>query len=181
MPRFSRRLTRKNIDQVLRRYVESASRVGASVAGLRGLPLLDALKRTATRAGPYRKVSIFEAANRIMSDLVILYGVRCLLRTNVFPFTLYRIDYGHHNKQAHDIMASARSRSLFGEAFNVAPTFFQTKKTATLKKLRKAQADYKLVVFNHDAIDARYAPQPRKNEYFVVVNIKTKRCQIFSG
>ena len=56
-------------------------------------------------------------------------------------------------KGGYDITATAGSFSLVGEAFNVAPSFFQAKKSSMVKKLRAQQnADYRLVIFNADAV-----------------------------
>jgi hypothetical protein len=55
--------------------------IRASVAGMSGLRLLKALKRDQVKVGPYPHVTLFEAANRIMTDMVILYGVKWILGT----------------------------------------------------------------------------------------------------
>jgi hypothetical protein len=36
-------------------------------------------------------------------------------------------------------------KTFVGEAFNIAPSFFNTKKTSMLKKLRDASASYKII------------------------------------
>jgi hypothetical protein len=64
------------------------------------------LKREAVGAGRYPNVTLFEAANRIMTDVVMLNGVRWLLKDEVFPFRAYTVEYGHGNEGAHDIEAS---------------------------------------------------------------------------
>ena len=60
-----------------------------------------------------------------------------------------------------------------GEAFNVAPSFFQLKKTLMLKKLRgpEVAADYKPLVFNQDAVPEGYKPAPKQSEFFVFVKV----------
>jgi hypothetical protein len=110
-----------------------------------------------------------------MTDLVILYGVKWLLNHGAFPFDSYTVEYGHGNKQGFDITACANGRTLIGEAFNVAPSFFQIKKNSMLKKLRgpSAKADFKIVMFNQDAVAAAYVPKPRNNEFFVLVEVGT--------
>jgi len=173
MPLFSRTITNGNIEDVLQTYVTSAETVGESISGLKGLSLLRALKRGVVGGGPYPNVALFEAANRIMTDLVILYGVRWLLRTGTFPFGQYSVEYGHENQGPHDIMAEADGKALIGEAFNVAPSFFAIKKNSAIKKLRRSniRADYKLIICNHDAVRDLYTPKPRHGEFFVFVNV----------
>jgi len=172
---LERAISKANAGQLITNYLELVEQVGNPVANFKGLRLIQALKREAVEAGPYPKVTLFEAANRIMSDLVILYGVRWLLDNNVFPFGTYTVQYGIDDKNAFDIQATSDGKKLIGEAFNVAPSFFQTKKTSVLKKLRQrdVSADYKIIMFNHDAVERSYKPKPKNNEFFVFVQVLT--------
>jgi hypothetical protein len=106
-----------------------------------------------------------------MTDLVILYGVRWLLRKKVFPFQSYSVEYGNENDHDHDLRAEAGGRLLIGEAFNVAPSFFGTKKNSAIKKLRgaTAAAHYKVILCNAEAVRDTYAPKPQEREYYVFV------------
>jgi hypothetical protein len=180
MSRFCNTLCKANIDQTLADYIAEVEHLGESVTSLRGLRLFEALKRAIVGTGPYPKVTLFEAANRIMTDLVILYGVRWLLKHEVFPFDAYVVEYGNEDQQGFDIRASSGSSTLIGEAFNVAPSFFQGKKRSMLKKLRQAtaSADFKLIMFNHDAVQIRYAPVTGEREYFAVVKVGTNEARI---
>lgn len=128
MHTFARPINETNVDKLLLEYVAAAERVGESISGLNCLRLLEALKRHAVGAGPYPDVTLFEAANRIMTDLVIHYGVLWLLKENIFPFRSCTVEYGHENKNAHDIMPEDDGRRLIDEVFNVAPSFFYGKK-----------------------------------------------------
>lgn len=124
------------------------------------------LKRDLHGSGPYPDVSLFEASNRVFSDLVILFGVRKLL-TNPpkynfsLPFTEYKVKLGVTD--GFDLEANLGRQRLIGEAFNVAPSFFQSKKRKMMKKLKEEKADYKLIIFNHDAPDKN----EDKSEYYV--------------
>jgi hypothetical protein len=173
-------LSSANIDPTLAEYVASVEHLGESIANLRGIRLLEALKREVVGAGPYPAVTLFEAANRIMTDLVILYGVRWLLRQTVFPFDTYTVEYGNDDKKGFDIQAASKGLTLIGEAFNVAPSFFQVKKGAMLRKLREptAKADFKIIMFNHDAVTTRYTPEPADKEFFVIVRIGTDDAKV---
>lgn len=173
-------LTKNNVDQSLAEYIQSIEDVGRTVTRLRGLRLINELKRGKAGFGPYPAVSIFESANRIMTDLVILRGVRWLLAENIFDFPSYRVEYGNENNNGNDIEASNDGRTLIGEAFNVAPSFFQGKKAAMLKKLSIAEkADVKLIMFNHDAVLASYKPTPPAGVNFVFVDVSSGDCRIF--
>jgi len=175
MHKASDTLSLRNIDKTLATYVASAEQLGESIASLRGLTLLAALKRDKVRVGPYPDVTLFEAANRIMTDLVILYGVRWLLKRAAFPFDTYLVEYGNQNKNGFDLRANERDACLIGEAFNVASSFFQLKKGDMLKKLRTfpANADFTILMFNSDAVSPNYDPHPRGKEFFVIVDIST--------
>ena len=174
-------ISRTNIEQVIAQYQASVDAIENPLINYRGLELLQTMKRGVLGAGPYPHVSVFEAANRILSDLVILQGVKWLLEKNTFPFDAYSMEYGTDDETGYDVTARRDGRTLKGEAFNVAPSFFQTKKSKMLTKLRKAEADFKVLLFNDDAVDPRYAPKPRENEYFVLVGIMTGVCRIVSN
>ncbi len=172
---LERTISIANSDQQIAKYLISVEEIGNPVSNSKGCRLLQALKREIVKAGPYPNVTLFEAANRIVSDLVILYGVKWLLDKNIFPFTSYTVEYGNEDANGFDIRATSNGKKLIGEAFNVAPSFFQSKKTAVLKKLRKPGlgVDYKIVMFNHDAVEGGYKPKPRDGEYFVIVQVDT--------
>ncbi len=169
-----------NIDRALADYAEHIKGIGSSIAGLTGLDLLETIKRRPVLAGPYPKVTLFEAANRIMTDLVLLRGIKWLLANRAFPFRIYAIEYGHSNKNDHDIMAEHKGKALIGEAFNVAPSFYGSKKYKALKKLRSSNvaAEYKLILANEDAVGPGYIPQPGAGEYFLFVDLNSIMCRI---
>lgn len=175
-----RDLTLQNIQDFISEYEDSFSEVGYAIQGLKGKPLIEALKRKRVESGPYPHVTIFEAANRIMSDLVILHGVKCLLAASTFPFDAYKVELGHENNNEFDIMASNGKETLVGEAFNVASSFFATKKNAALKKLRnKSRAPtYQILMFNHDAVKNSYKPKPKAGEYLVFVDISASTTRM---
>ena len=104
-------LSKTNIDEIITEYTASVETLGDSIANLKGLRLLKGLKRVVVGAGPYPSVTLFEAANRIMSDLVIFHGVKWLLNHDVFPFNSYTVEYGNDDKNGFDIRASAGGKS----------------------------------------------------------------------
>ena len=171
MHSFERTISKTNAGHLVASYLESVEEIGNSLGEHKVLHLLKVLKREALGAGPYPHVTMFEAANRILSDLVILYGVKWLLDNNIFPFESYTVEYGNENKNGFDICATGNGKTLVGEAFNVAQSFFQSKKSTMLKKLAKSSADYKIIMFNHDAVKASYQQKARRNEHFVFVRV----------
>ena len=132
-----RRLTLGNISGILSEFQTSISLLGSSIAGKTGVDLFESLKREKLDTGPYPRVTLFEAANRIMSDLVILHGVGWLLKNKTFPFDSYVVEFGNEDKNGFDVTAEGSGATLVGEAFNVAPSFFRSKKLFAINKLRR--------------------------------------------
>ena len=136
------KLNQMNVDGKLDDYLEEVNSLSLPNLHNDVLASMLALKREPICSGPYPDVSMFEASNRIISDLVILFGVRQLLANLsvgivVLPFTEYEVRLGVEG--GNDVTADSCDRRLTGEAFNVARSFFQSKKSSTLKKL-KSQA-----------------------------------------
>jgi hypothetical protein len=175
MTQLERELTLNNVHALLKEYTCDVEKIGGSIEGMKGQRLLEALKRDKVKVGPYPDVTLFEAANRIMTDLIILYGVKWLLESKTFPFDSYTVEFGNEDENGFDIRAEKEDQRLVGEAFNVAPSFFQIKKSSMLKKLRESDvdADYKVIMFNHDAVNQNYRPKPKSNEFFVFVQVGT--------
>jgi hypothetical protein len=175
-----RTLNESNIGAITEEFYASLAPIGESIKGKTGVPLFIALKREKLVGGPYPNVSLFEAANRIMSDLVILRGVAWLLQNSIFPFSSYTVEFGNEDENGFDIQASSGIVLLVGEAFNVAPSFFQTKKSSALKKLRRngSNASYRILMFNEDAVLPTYSPKPEDGFYYVLVEVESGRVQV---
>jgi hypothetical protein len=105
-------LTRANIEREIPDNQRSVDTISGLPADLRGLDLLSALKRRPVGIGPYPHVTWVEAANRVMTDLVLLFGVRWLLTESAFPFSEFRVDFRrsernlNYNASAHAGSAS---------------------------------------------------------------------------
>ena len=170
---MERKLNRENITSAIEEYESSIAEIGGILSGLRGVELFQCLKRKQLGTGPYPHVTLFEAANRIMTDLVILKGVKCLLESERFPFNEYVVEYGNEDSNDHDIQAEISGLLFHGEAFNVAPSFFQGKKTSMLKKLRSSErhADFKMIIANLDAVQENYSPKVTDGEFYLFVDI----------
>ncbi|PVX83669.1 hypothetical protein [Paraburkholderia unamae] len=177
-----RSLTLGNVEQITNEFVNSISEIGESIHGLRGIALFTALKRTALGHGPYPHVTLFEAANRIMSDLVILRGVAGLLRAGMFGIDTYLVEFGNENKNGFDIRGeSALGHTIIGEAFNVAPSYFTGKRWSSVEKLKNADATHRLLLVNDDAVSPTYEPMPKTGLHYVFVNIETGAIRVLSS
>lgn len=141
-PGWNRRweLSRANIRQVLHDYLSLLNQLPPFEPSGSVIASLHALKRDPVGGGPYPRVSFFEAANRALSDITILLGVRQLLLDPVvgsveLPFQAYSAALGVID--GFDLTAGAGACRLVAEAFNLAPSYFQTKKARMLSKLRR--------------------------------------------
>ena len=180
MQQAERNLNISNIGRITEDFYKSMASIGETIQGKIGIPLFIALKREKLIMGPYPNVSIFEAANRIMSDLVILKGITWLLQKNVFPFSSYTVEFGNEDANAFDIQAKAGDVTLIGEAFNVAPSFFQTKKSSALRKLKKdaSNSSYRMLMFNNDAVLPSYSPNLEDGFYYILVDVESGLVKI---
>jgi len=150
------KLNQTNIEKELADYLRSVNSIELPASQNDILMFMYSLKRKPLGSGPYPDVSLFEASNRIFSDIVILFGVQRLLTNPVvgnvrLPFTEYEVGLGVEG--GNDLRAISGSHRLVGEAFNVATSFFQSKKSSMIRKLRTGEkADYRLIIFNADAV-----------------------------
>jgi hypothetical protein len=155
MSQIAQNLSADNIDQMIERHTDSIRALAVPIAQLTGLSLSSSLKRTPARIGPYPRLSLFEAAHRIMSDLVMLHGVKWLLKSRLFPFEAYRVERGRRGRGSFDVVATNDSGArLVGGALNVSRSFFQRRKRAMLDELaqERRDADFRVLMVNHDAL-----------------------------
>ena len=149
-------LNRSNIEGEIRKYLGKIDAIEFPERRGTNIEYMLSLKRGKIYNGPYPDVSIFEASNRIFSDIVILFGIReVLLNPHVekipLPFKNYQARLGNEN--GYDIEAEHEEQKLIGEAFNVARSFFPDKKRKMKAKLmNENNCDYKILIFNADAV-----------------------------
>lgn len=174
-----------NIQEYLEDYLNKVNEMKCSPPHEDVLVFINSLKRKAVGSGPYPDVSLFEASNRILSDVLILFGVRRLL-TNpsvnniTIPFKEYDVSLGVEG--GNDLKAFSGSIRLIGEAFNVAPSFFQQKKSSALKKLIPEKADYRLIIFNSDAVrnPDDYIKKSERSMIYLPIDIWNERRWVVS-
>ena len=176
---ISRRLTRENIDYEIEEYLTLLDDFPISLKEENTLDFLYRIKRGKTLTGPYPDVSIFEAANRIMTDLVILFGAKKILSGCIPEIEVQEliVELGNEDQRSFDITG----KDLRGEAFNVAPSFFQNKKSSALKKLRNNSGnEVILLMYNEDAVTKTYIPQTLRREFHLRVKLKNEGGRIIS-
>lgn len=149
-------LNHSNIHEEIQKYLKEIDAIDFPERKGNNIEYMLSLKRGKILKGPYPHVSIFEASNRIFSDIVILFGIRQILLNPQLgsihlPFDQYEVKLGAEN--GFDIEANNGDEKLIGEAFNVARSFFPDKKRKMKAKLtNESNFDYKILIFNADAV-----------------------------
>lgn len=96
------------------------------------------VKRQPKEIGPYKNLSVFEALNRIASDLVLLEGARLMFNGKIPEIIPNTIKLNMGNKSGFDfIVNTTRNKTVYGEAFNVAHSFAKVKMRQTIDKIVK--------------------------------------------
>ena len=108
----------------------------------------------AVKIGPYGNISVYEAANRIASDLVIINGLLQLVEKNLeFKEALFTLRLGTtHLAGKGDFTIFFNGKELEGEAFNVAPAYLKPKMRKTINKWKDNQ-QLKYILVNDEAFE----------------------------
>ncbi|MHB9020185.1 MAG: hypothetical protein ACYC3G_04965 [Minisyncoccota bacterium] len=168
---------------MIKEYSGKVDSIGCLLGNKRGIQLLHDVKRVPMLEGPYPGVTLFEGANRILTDLVILYGVKYLIDNNIYNYSSYDVELGVESYNQFDITAINDTEKLAGEAFNVAPSFYQAKKSSALKKLRVRGNGHthKLLIINKDAVSGDYIPDLGEGFKLIKVDIYAGRSTIYGS
>jgi len=173
-------LTINNIDDEIKKYLKLVNEIKLNLDKLDVIDFLHVIKREKLKTGNYPDVSLFESANRILSDLVLLAGTKYLLNNKkvgsiCLPFDCYNVTFG--NDSGNDIHSQNKDgKILIGEGFNVAKTFFQTKKSNEIRKLNNQNADYKILIFNSEIVSKPeiYVNKSKDELIFLPISIKSQ-------
>jgi hypothetical protein len=117
--------------------------------------LIENVKRSPVEIGPYQKISVFEALNRIGSDLVLLDGTEKLftkedLEINKPSKVLLRMS----TIKGYDFEVYFKDqRPIYGEAFNASPSFCNTKMRQAIDKFIKDGKEAGIVFVNEEVSD----------------------------
>ncbi|MCC6739468.1 MAG: hypothetical protein IT452_10520 [Planctomycetia bacterium] len=155
-PRPARVVTAGDIDGKIVCYVEELDALLLPELPRRPLALFRMLKRHRFPRGEEKsEISVFEIANRAMSNLVVYLTARRLLSNAGEVLGSDSLDSIHlalENEDGSDLAAVTKTgRVLKGECFNVATSFFPVKRSHAVRKLKKATADIRVLSYNHDA------------------------------
>lgn len=106
------------------------------------------------KIGAYGNITVFEAGNRIASDLIIINGLLQLVDKNEeFKKALFTLRLGTtHLAGKGDFTIHFNGLELEGEAFNVAPSFLKPKMRITINKW-KDNHQLKYILVNEEAFE----------------------------
>ncbi len=149
------KISKSNFENEYANYLESILEMELQLKYEDHYDFFYSVKRKPVRNGPHPNVSAFEAANRIMSDLVIWGALEILLYSkDILPFSFDEFTIKLGNKSGIDIEAIKGNEKLVGEAFNVAPSFFYQKCSKERKDLiQNDSAQTKIITYNLDAVE----------------------------
>lgn len=98
--------------------------------------LIESIKRTPEKIGPYQNISVFEALNRIGSDLVLLSGATQLFKEELKGIKPQSIHLKMGSTRGFDFEVFLNDKKvIYGEAFNAAESFCKEKMRQAIIKL----------------------------------------------
>lgn len=155
-----RTLTRDNLASEIQKYLTDLATLEVPKLPSEAIPLFTALKRGRVKRGNYPDLSLFEVANRVMSDLVVLASAERILGAGFPGLAGERPDAVQvclGIEKGWDLEGSLGGRRRFaGECFNVAPSFFATKWGKSMKGLEGLKdVTHRVMAFNGDATEDR--------------------------
>ena len=120
--------------------------------------LITNIKRSPGKIGPYQDISVFEALNRIGSDLVLLSGTTKIFNGDTEINVPAKIQLRMGNTHGFDFEVHTKSKGkIYGEAFNAAESFCKSKMRDAIHKLMKNNPDKKakhaIVFINQEVED----------------------------
>jgi hypothetical protein len=116
--------------------------------------LIENVKRSPVEIGPYQKISVFEALNRIGSDLVLLDGAEKLFTNGIEEKKPIKILLRMSTIRGYDFEAHFENKKvIYGEAFNASPSFCNEKMRQAIKKLIDDKEKTGIVFVNEEVKD----------------------------
>ncbi len=130
--------------------------------------LIQNIKRSPRNIGPYRNISVFEALNRIGTDLVLLAGVEKLFNNEISTITPKNIKLNMGTTHGFDFIVDTKdNQKINGEAFNAAESFCKYKLRQAIHKFagHKNQNNFKsAIVFINEEVRSFLLEYKNKKE-----------------
>lgn len=133
---FEKSLSKKAFEEAKSAYLTLIEKNNYSMkATISIYELIKNVKRSPATIGPYKDISVFEALNRIGSDLVLLEGAEKLFNGEIESIKPKSIELRMGNKHGFDFTVTLDDDSeILGEAFNAAESFCEHKYRQAINK-----------------------------------------------
>jgi len=145
--------------------------------------LIDNIKRTPEKVGPYKNISVFEALNRIGSDLVLLSGATILFKNEVEGIEPQKIHLKMGTTHGFDFEVILKdNKKIFGEAFNAAESFCKFKMRQAIHKLIDKNPDVNAkegIVFINAEVKETIEKYVNTKEKTAIVNANFKIHRVY--
>lgn len=142
--------------------------------------LIDNIKRSPEKIGPYQHISIFEALNRIGTDLVLLSGATKLFKEEIHEIKPKSIQLRMGTNKGFDIEVKVeKNKIIYGEAFNAAESFCKIKMRQAIHKLIDENPDNKakeVIIFMNEEVEKTIENYENKKENKSKIKIHRIYC-----
>jgi hypothetical protein len=140
---FEKPLSKKAFEEAKSAYLTLIEKNNYSMKATTSIyELIKNVKRSPATIGPYKDISVFEALNRIGSDLVLLEGAEKLFNGEIESIKPKSIELRMGNKHGFDFTVTLDDDSeILGEAFNAAESFCKHKYRQAIDKFANEKLD----------------------------------------
>jgi len=175
---FNIPLSKKEFEVAKKSYLKTLEENNYSIKNASNIyELINNIKRTPQKVGPYQNISVFEALNRIGSDLVLLSGATALFNNKLEGIKPEKIHLKMGTTHGFDFEVFLKNgKVVYGEAFNAAESFCKHKMRQAIHKLTANNAK-EGIIFVNEAVKPVIEKYVNKKEY----RSKTKIYKIYCG
>lgn len=176
---FNKSLSKKEFEIAKTSYLKSLEENNYSIQKTSNIyDLINSIKRTPEKVGPYQNISVFEALNRIGSDLVLLSGAEMLFRGDLEGINPKSIHLKMGTTHGFDFeVVLEDDKVIYGEAFNAAKSFCKQKMRQAIHKLIDKNPDAKdCIIFVNEEVKELIEKYVNKKENESIIKIHRIYC-----
>jgi hypothetical protein len=181
---FSKPLIEKDFIKAKKEYIEYLKKYPFSIKDAKDIfDLIQNVKRSPQDIGPYKNISVFEALNRIGTDLVLLSGAAIMFNGDKYPsIKLRTIKLNMGTTRGIDcIIETMDNRVIFGEAFNAAKSFCKEKMRQAIHSLAKVtnKPPCEAFIFINEEMEttiAKYRENNKVEKFYPQIDFITVFC-----
>lgn len=179
---FNEALSQEKFEKAKSAYLKSLEDNSYSIKNASNIyELINNIKRTPEKVGPYQNISVFEALNRIGSDLVLISGAEKLFKGDLKGIKPQSIQLKMGTTHGFDFEVTLEDgKVVYGEAFNAAESFCKHKMRQAIHKLidKNPVADaQECIVFINEEVKTLIEKYVNKKE----INSQIKVHRVYCG